>query len=168
MNALSFRYRQVEVALADVLNIKPAGLGAFRARLRHLRNIGLPKLPKPGSGQPITYTWHHALEMLIALELEKVGQSPRNAANLAQSIVRTSGHFQGDDGKEVFVVVVPSAEPNPQYSLCAGLNQILTVVTEGPGPRKSDGAAPRVLSIINVSQCALKLEMALNRAIAAN
>src|SRR5437660_355977 len=102
------RYQHVEAALVEVGKIAPADLGAFRARLRHLRNIGLPRLPKTGSGQHITYTRRQALEMMIAVELEKVGQTPRRAALLATSIVRQSPYGR-HNGKDCYVMIQESS-----------------------------------------------------------
>jgi hypothetical protein len=82
-----FRYRHIETALAVIFGIKPESLGAFRGRLRHLRNIGVPNVPKPGSGEQIVYTREHAIELLLALELGALGITPRAAAMLAPTLV---------------------------------------------------------------------------------
>jgi hypothetical protein len=79
-----FRYGVIERALADVLQVGPAKIGAFRARLRHLRNINCPKLPKTGSGQPVLITREQAIEILIALELVALGIAPRYAVEHAK------------------------------------------------------------------------------------
>src|ERR1700722_14723633 len=90
---------EVETALANVMNVKPKDIGAFRGRLRHLRNIGLPRLPKIGSGRAIDYSDRQPLEMLLALELEEAGQTARNAALVGDSLVRQSprGQYRGGD-----------------------------------------------------------------------
>ncbi len=85
---MSLGYKQTEAAIAKTLEIKPGGIGALRARLRHLRSLGLLKLPTPGSGQRIGYSEDNAFVMLLALELEDVGLAPRFAATIAPSIAR--------------------------------------------------------------------------------
>ena len=80
----SYRYGHVEAALARVFSVGPDELGAFRGRLRHLRNIGVPDLPKPGSGRQIKYSRQNIIEMMLALEFEAMGVSPRYAAQYAK------------------------------------------------------------------------------------
>ena len=150
---MELRYKHVEAALAEVLNVKAKGLGAFRARLRHLRNIGLPRLPMPGSGQHIVYSRHQALEMLIAMELEKVGQTPRKAALLAESIVQQSPYGQYE-GKDVYIAI---SEGRPGYTGAFGLKVF----------REFMKSAPEVFLVLNVSACVRKLDPALDRALAA-
>jgi hypothetical protein len=148
---VELRYKHVEAALAEVLDVKAKGLGAFRARLRHLRNIGLPRLPMPGSGQHIVYSRRQALEMLIAMELEKVGQTPRRAALLAESIVQQSPGQH--EGKDFYVAII---EGRPGYTGAFGLKVF----------REFMKSAPEVFLVLNVSACARKLDPALDRALA--
>jgi hypothetical protein len=96
---MDLRYKHVEAALASALGIKAGEMPAFKARLLYLRNMGLPKLSKVGSGQQITYTERHALEILIAILLERGGQSPSMAAQFAKTIVATLPPFFGPDGE---------------------------------------------------------------------
>ena len=151
---MEFRYKHIEAALADVASVKPTDMGAFRARLRHLRNIGLPQLPNPGSGQPIAYSRRQALEMLLAVELEKVGQAPKSAALLAQSIIRQAPYGQ-HEGKDCYVTL---SEVRPGYTMAYGRS----------GLSKMMAKAPPVLLTINVSACVRNLDPALNRALAAD
>jgi hypothetical protein len=74
----------IEKALADVFRVRPEQMNAFRGRLRHLRNINCPKLPKTGSGQPVFITREQAIEILIALELGTLGVAPRHAVEIAK------------------------------------------------------------------------------------
>ncbi len=149
------------------MNIKPKDMGAFRARLRHLRNIGVPRLPNPGSGQPIDYSRRQALELLIALELEKSGQAPKKVAvttetilqtkelaRLAGTIVRQSpyGKYKGRD---CYAVV---SESRPGVTMAFGLRAFSELMK----------SAPDVFLVINVSACVKKLDPALNRALASN
>jgi len=84
-----FPYGVVEAALAEVLNIEPERMKAFRARLLHLRNLGVPSvLPKPGSGRKIAYSLRQVLEMLFALVLEDGGFTPRGAKAIGPKMMR--------------------------------------------------------------------------------
>jgi hypothetical protein len=147
------RYKHVEAALAEVMKVKPKAMGAFRARLRHLRNIGLPRLPSPGSGRAIDYSRQQALAMLIAVELETVGQSPKQAARISQSMVRQSpyGQFEGED----WYVYVSEHEPGYTMGRASLMDQMMK-------------SSPPVLLLINISACVRKLDPALDRALASS
>ena len=77
----SLRYQQVEIALVRMHNIRDKDLKRFRARLRNLRNLGVPDLPKVGSGKQIAYTQDHLEELSLAVELMKFGLSPSHIAS---------------------------------------------------------------------------------------
>jgi hypothetical protein len=139
--------------LAEVAGVEAKNMGALRARLRHLRNIGLPRLPQTGSGQPIAYSRRQVLEMMIALELEKVGHAPKSAALLAGSIVRMSPDGQ-HEGEDCYIVVVKG---KPSYQMVHGWNGFMEIMRP----------APDVFSVINVSGFVRKLDPALDRALAA-
>src|SRR5215510_12921818 len=79
-----FRYGVIEQALAEVFGVTPGQMGPLRGRLRHLRNINCPKLPKTGSGQPVLITREQAIEILIAIELGRLGIAPRHAVEAAK------------------------------------------------------------------------------------
>jgi hypothetical protein len=143
------RYDDVETALEEVLRIKPTGMGAFRGRLRHLRNIGLPRLPKRGSGRPIDYSPRQALEMLLALELENAGQTASKAAFVAASMVRQSP-FGQDPDEDCYACVVKG---QPGYTMAYGRKAFLEFL----------GKAPDTFLVINISGCVRKLNVALSR-----
>jgi hypothetical protein len=152
---VELRYRHVEAALAKVMNVGPKDMGAFRARLRHLRNIGVPRLlPNPGSGRPIDYSRRQALELLIALELENVGQAPKEVALLAGTIVRQSP-YGWHKGKDCYAVISKSL---PGVTMINGLRAFSEHMRERH--------APDVGVLINVSACVRKLDPALDRALA--
>jgi hypothetical protein len=93
------RYKHVEAVLSRIFKVSPDNQGAFRARLRHLRNIGIPDLPRPGSGAQIPYTRVHLVQMIIALELSALGIAPRHAADLAEK-VRPAEPTESEEGLE--------------------------------------------------------------------
>jgi hypothetical protein len=94
------RYKDLEGTLARIFDVPKKEVAAFRARLRHLRNIGIPDLPKVGSGTQITYTRRHAFELLVALELTRAGVSPRYVRPLvkqaADDFEKLKGRFSGE------------------------------------------------------------------------
>jgi hypothetical protein len=145
------RYKDVETALAEVMHVKPRDMGAFRGRLRHLRNIGLPRLPKSGSGRAIDYSPRHALEILLALELENAGQTARKAAFVAESMMRQSLYGQ-HDGEDCYVCVVRG---QPGYTMAPGKKAFLEFLSK----------APDTFLVINISGCVRKLNFALSRAV---
>jgi hypothetical protein len=151
---VALRYKHVEAALAEVANVRPVDIGAFRAKLRHLRNIGLPRLPSPGSGLPIAYSRRQALEMLLAMELGNIGQAPKSAALLAQSITRQAPYGQ-HAGKDCYVVL---SEAKPGYTMAYGLSDL----------SKAMAIAPDIFLTINVSACVRKLDQAIDRTMAAD
>lgn len=154
---MSLRYKHVESALAEALEVKPDEMGAFRARLRHLRNLGSSKLPTPGSGRRIAYREDQVFTMLIALELEEVGSAPRSAAAIANSIVRVDGSLRNvlrsTDGADIRIVVTPTSER--QWTEL------------GPETTIDQFLAEKGLlgvSVLNLSQCARTLDRALRDA----
>ena len=156
---MSLGYKQVEAALAEVLKVKPDAIKAFRGRLRYLRNLGLPELPTPGSGQRIDYSEDNAFVMLIALELERARLVPRSAAIVAASISRMHQSLRGvlaDSGDhDVRIVVTPESEMQ------------WTAVPKGASLDKF--LAKRMLpsfSVLNLSICARSLDRALSAAAA--
>ncbi len=145
------RYKNVEAALAEVMHVKPTGMGAFRGRLRHLRNIGLPRLPKSGSGRSIDYSPRHALEMLLALELENAGQTAQKAALVAESMVRQSPYGQRDS-EDCYVCVV---KEEAGYKMACGKKAFLEFLSK----------APNTFLVVNISGCVRELNLALSRVV---
>jgi hypothetical protein len=87
---LSYRYKHIELALAETFKVTPEDMPAFRARLRHLRNLGVPAIPPPGSGQKIDYERSHAVQLLIALETELLGLTPLDAASFSRDVMMSN------------------------------------------------------------------------------
>ena len=143
-----FRYGGVEAALAEALQIEPESMGAFRARLRHLRNLGVPDLPKIGSGSVAAYSREQALEMLLALELENVGKAPRVAAMAATSILRTSDHSSASREN---VLIAFDRSSSAAYTVLTGRKVFLRWLK----------SAPRAFAIIDLTACVTVLDAAL-------
>lgn len=77
---------QVEAAVAAAHGIREEALPAFKARLRHLRNLGVPMIPHVGSGSRVNYSEDHVRQLFLALEFEQFGMSPRLAARFVREI----------------------------------------------------------------------------------
>ena len=143
------RYKDVETVLAELTNVKPTDMGAFRGRLRHLRNIGLPRLPQSGSGRAIDYSPRHALAMFLALELENAGQAAVNAAMVAESMVRQLSH---SDGGDCYACIIKG---KAGYVMVPGRKAFLEFLN----------SAPDAFLVINISGCVRKLNAAISRLI---
>src|ERR1700730_59676 len=106
-----YRSGVIEKALAEVFRVSPDQLSVFRGRLRHLRNINCPKLPKTGSGQPVLITREQAIEILIALELAALGVAPRYAVEAAKFYAEEISDPNRDTvGRGDRLIVSPSQE----------------------------------------------------------
>jgi hypothetical protein len=151
---LALRYKHVEAALVDAAGVEPQAIDAFRARLRHLRNIGLPELPASGSGTHITYSRRQALEILIAIQLENIGHKPQSAAILSGSIVRQSPYGQ-HKGKDCYVIPSAPSENRAQYRIMDGIAEV-------PKYMKS---CPEIFTVVNVSALVRRLDIALDRSL---
>ncbi len=75
-------YGEVEDILARLHKIQDRDRKAFRAKLRHFRNLGVPPLPKVGSGTKISYSLDDVYELFFALELTQCGLSPSTIEHL--------------------------------------------------------------------------------------
>ena len=107
----TYRYKHLELALAQVFKVEMKDLPAFRARIRHLRNLGVPPVGKPGSGQTVTYTRADAIRLLIALESELFGLPPKFAAAFSNSFMQSelkNVEAAIRDGKRLFLSADPS------------------------------------------------------------
>jgi hypothetical protein len=147
---MEFEYRKLERALAAAMTIAPEQMAAFRARLRHLRNLGIPDTPQPGSGRRVTYSLAHALEMLLALELESLGKAPRVAARVARAILRTSGGLVSDD-QQLFITF--DRADSMAYTVLLGRKAF----------RKWLRSPPRSFAVVDVTTCAKVLDAALQK-----
>ncbi|MGA7326907.1 MAG: hypothetical protein WBX25_21060 [Rhodomicrobium sp.] len=159
------RYGHIEAALAEIMNIEPENAKAFHARLRHLRNIGVPAgLPTPGKGQAIKYTRKHALELLIAVSLQNAGIGPRAAAKAANNMneVFQSGSERTEEN--IFGAVYPSiGKQEDAYIHCTVLPGAERL-TESLKLMEKLPVAP-VVTIINLSRLNALLQNSLNRQI---
>jgi hypothetical protein len=101
-SAPTFAYAEVESALAKVFDAEDAQPGAFRARLKHFRKLGIPA-KNPGKGARVRYSESDLLQLLIALELTEFGLDPALIVKIIRrDWVRRNG----------FYVAIQAAIPN--------------------------------------------------------
>jgi hypothetical protein len=112
------QYGQFEKALVELFSIRESNLGAFRARLRHLRNLGVPKIPKRGSGNTAIYKTEDILATFVALALQTLGSTPMTSAEIAKFAVEYFGKLRSQD-EDIFLVVTNTlakrGSSNPKY-----------------------------------------------------
>lgn len=108
--SVALLYGEVENILARLHNIQDKDRKAFRARLRHFRNLGIPPLPKVGSGTRISYSLDELYELFFALELMQCGLSPATIEHL-------SGRFRKDLSN-----TFGTALAAPKKEFCLGLS----------------------------------------------
>lgn len=87
-----FTFGEAEELIASVLYVRPEDRAKLRSSLRHLRTIGVPKVPNLGSGIKSRYSEDQVFEMLMTVGIEFAGQMPRRAAQLAQEIINGWRH----------------------------------------------------------------------------
>ena len=82
------QYREFEQALVGMFSVDETQLGAFRARLRHLRKLGVPNVPKRGSGNASSYSQEHLFTTSVALTVETLGYTPTTSVLIAAKAAR--------------------------------------------------------------------------------
>ncbi len=106
---MAYRYGEVEQALVEQFRVAPDRLGAFRARIRHFRTLGVPSVEKVGSGSKGEYSRLHVVQLSLALRLGEMGVAPRMAAAIALlRWVREALDAIDQFGSTIFVVHVVS------------------------------------------------------------
>jgi len=103
-----FVYGKLEPALAAA-----SGLDAvdIRNRLRHLRRVGVPKLPRTGSGHSVPYSRGQALQMLIGVRLTMIGIAPRLIQPLAQYILIAHDRREEREKQPEIAIIAQAESP---------------------------------------------------------
>jgi hypothetical protein len=125
------QYWQFEEALVRKFSIQEANLSAFRARLRHLRSLGIPKVPKHGSGNTVIYRKQDLFSTFVALALQTIGSSPAVSAKIAKLAAEYVERLKSEK-EELFLIVtnVPenigkSPKPPPGVESWSFINNAL-------------------------------------------
>jgi len=75
------RYSELETALVDIHGVPDGGRKGFRARLRVLRDMGVPCVAKPGKGAGgVEYSFDDLWETAVGLALARGGLPPLRIA----------------------------------------------------------------------------------------
>jgi hypothetical protein len=109
--------KEFEEALIHMLGISEAALGAFRGRLRHLRTLGVPNVPKRGSGNSITYRKEDLFTTLIALALHSLGFAPTTSAIIAKQAAGNVHLLGGENELFLIVANIPRYADTPGIEL---------------------------------------------------
>jgi len=151
------RYSVVEAALCDVFGIEPEDIKPFQARIRHLRAIGVPNLPRSGSGKWIEYSFEQILEVAFALCLQRYGVAPRIAAEIGPDIAKTVRRMgPGSHHDDIYVILEPSRSSSlMSWEFVPGLALLKFKIDS----RCEDDA----VLIMNASSLVRKIERALSK-----
>jgi hypothetical protein len=170
------KYGQVEAALVSLFEVDKPRLGAFKARIRHLRNFDCPSTEKVGTGSTAEYSEFHALQLAIALAFEQIGLSPKHSAGLAISWAAEIS-AKNTPGNQRFLALLPdvgdsrassessSSSDDGLSGLCPGAGQSL--LCESAGELLRFAELMHAMSFVNVSKLVRDLEQALKQAEAA-
>ncbi len=111
----TFSFKQVEAALASVLDVADEKRATFASRLSQLQKLGLPWDANSGRGVKVAYSLRQIAEMLFYFDLLDAGVSP----NIIVTHFRDSPVFRGS--KAWRETVLASAKPQ------SGLWMTLTI-----------------------------------------
>src|SRR4051794_32880995 len=82
---MPFTYAQVEATLARLFDADPdVQRRTFRARIVHLRRVGIPLGFSPGRGKRIAYEMEQIYQLGLCLELEEMGLDPSLISRLIE------------------------------------------------------------------------------------
>jgi hypothetical protein len=162
------RYGDLVSAIVAVTRTPPEEIGALKARLRHLRTaIGLPShLPQPGRGRVNNYCIVDGLELLLALRLEKLNNTPPTIVGpLATQMTVEWWHDAADEWKgkveDLFVVILP---PDHGRFRDTGPEPPLAIFFRGIARMaKLEDGLPAEIVRVNVSSWARRLIAALEQ-----
>ena len=161
---MELRWRHVEATLVKLLQVKEEQMGAFRARLRHLKAVGVPNIPKVGSGTQIIYTREHIAELYLALLVMRFGITPKVAAWVVSELQDQNRHPGAMEIREekgdFFFVLFPTNDESPFTYSIQGIDSLKAVMSieDTPGaymepPEAVNPLAWKAYSVINITKC---------------
>ncbi len=82
-----YTYAEIERILAKLHSAEgEKQAGAFRARLKHLKRLGIPLGANPGKGKRIEYTCEHLYQLVFCLECAQFGFDPVWTVQIVETI----------------------------------------------------------------------------------
>ena len=84
---VTFKYADIERAIASIHNINPEAFKTLRSRIKHFQRIGLVP-SSPGKGQKIKYTVGDAIRWALCFELAECGLPPEQI----KDVIRICGY----------------------------------------------------------------------------
>jgi hypothetical protein len=85
-------YARVEAALARIYRAEDVQQTTFRARLKHLRKLGVPS-QNPGKGAPLAYSMQDVFRLMVCLELAEFGIAPALVVKIVKRHWAGKGYF---------------------------------------------------------------------------
>jgi hypothetical protein len=73
--------------MVRLFEVEPSNLLALRARIRHIRDCGVPPIPRGGRGPAAEYSRLHVIQLAVALTLSTVGVSPKSSAAIVRATI---------------------------------------------------------------------------------
>lgn len=120
-------YREAEALLAKMHQVDEADIGAFRARLRVLRDHGIPKMPRVGKGARVHFFTDQIAEMHLSVILSEFGVPPARIALLIEKMRTTEGFFPLNQRGDWWLVITMRANAGKLSDDPDNIIQIVTV-----------------------------------------
>ncbi len=102
-------YRDVEARLAELHKVDEEGIGAFRARLRVLRDMNIPNMPKVGKGSRVEFSIEHLAELHLAITLSRFGLPPARILQIVEYLRGLPPLFQYHRKTDLWMVLTMRA-----------------------------------------------------------
>lgn len=124
------KYGAMLRATAAASNVEPNDMPAFEARVRNMRKFGVPDVKFVRSGIAAEYGREDAVELLLTLKLQRLGQAPKASVRAARSIMRLCDMFPASDAEHEFIAFESAYQKD--YWLLAGRAAVLEFFTAPP------------------------------------
>jgi len=103
---ITFKYAQLETAIASIHNVPAKAMMTFKSRLKHFQRIGLVP-SSPGKGQKIAYRIGDAIKWALCFEFAELGLPPEQVKVvvyffLSDMLRSFQGPVQEDD--QIFIL----------------------------------------------------------------
>jgi hypothetical protein len=153
-------YTTLEAKLANLHHAElRAGVGALRARVRVLRYLGVPKVPKVGKGSRVEYSFTDLWESHFGLLLQEAGIPPTHVAEIIEQGRRDKqweprvSQLEQEISADVWVAITPVN----RYAGAPAQDGFVSIVLGpfdalAPIMKKTWGRGALVYLLINLSQ----------------